>query len=132
VTEQASSPRRGEIYWVDFDNSRGSEQTGRRPAVVITTDLFNSRMPVIVVAAITRKVKRWVPLVAVTLPAGRPLPHECQILVFQVRTVDKSRLTGCLGQLDINQVEELKKVMRVAWALLRIRLLELHLPRRSY
>lgn len=77
--------------------------------MVISTDLLNSRTSVVVVAAVTAKKKQWCPSVTVNLPAGRPLRHECQILVFQVPTVDKARLTECKGQLDANQVEELKK-----------------------
>jgi mRNA interferase MazF len=117
VTGRLSSPRRGEIYWVDFDHSRGSEQAGRCPAVVISTDLLNSRTSVVVVAAITTKKRQWHRSVAVNLPAGRPLRRECQILVFQVVTVDKSRLTECKGQLDENQIEELKNAMRETWEL---------------
>lgn len=112
-----SSPQRGEIYWVDFDNPRGSEQAGRRPGVVISTDLFNSRMPVVTVAAITRQVKQWYPSVAVNLSAGSPLPDECQILVFQVVTVDKSRLDAYIGRLDAKQLEDLENSMRETWAL---------------
>lgn len=85
--------------------------------MVISTDLLNSRTSVVVVAAITTEKKQWYPSVTVNLPAGRPLRRECQILVFQVVTVDKSRLTECKGQLDANQVEELKNAMCVTWEL---------------
>ena len=85
--------------------------------MVISSDLFNSRTPVVVVAAITRQIKQWSPSVAVILPAGKPLRHECQILAFQVKTVDKSRLNGCKGCLDANQLEELENAMRQTWGL---------------
>jgi mRNA-degrading endonuclease toxin of MazEF toxin-antitoxin module len=83
---------------------------------VISTDLFNDRTPVVVVAAITRQIKPWSD-VAVTLPAGKPLRHRCQILVFQIMTVDKSRLRKYKGYLDPDQLEQLRKAMRATWEL---------------
>lgn len=84
--------------------------------MVISTDLFNGRTPVVVVAAITRQIKPWSD-VAVTLPAGKPLRDKCQILVFQVKTVDKSRLKKYEGRLDSDQLKQLRKAMRATWEL---------------
>lgn len=110
-------PRRGEIYWIDFNPVIGSEQGGRRPAVVISTDDFNRRMPVVAVAAITTSQAMKTSPLAVNLPAGQPLEQASRILAFQVRTVDQSRLAGYLGCLDAQQVQALKSALRVAWDL---------------
>ncbi len=48
--------RRGEIYWVDFSPSRGSEQAGRRPALVVQNDVGNRFSPTTIVAAMTSRV----------------------------------------------------------------------------
>jgi mRNA interferase MazF len=111
-----SPPRRGEIYWVDFNPSRGSEQAGRRPAVVISQDSFNSRMPTVVVAAITSQLKPAA-YVVVNLPENRPLRLASQILAFQVTTIDKSRLESYAGELDTVQLGQLKNALRMAWDL---------------
>jgi mRNA interferase MazF len=110
-----SPPRRGEIYWVDFSPARGSEQAGRRPAVVISLDSFNSHMPVVVVAAITTKIKSF--NFTVDLPQGQPLEEHSQILAFQVTTIDQSRLDGYLGALDAQQVVDLKNALGTAWGI---------------
>lgn len=110
-----SPPRRGEIYWVDFNPSRGSEQAGRRPAVVISLDSFNSHMPVVVVAAISTKIKSF--SFTVDLPEGKPLEEHSQVLAFQVVTIDQSRLGGYLGSLDGEQAAGLKNALRTAWGL---------------
>ena len=73
-------------------------------------------MPVIVVAAITSKVKP-ARRVCIDLPQGKPLPLASQILAFQVTTIDKSRLDGYLGVLDASQLEELKAALRLVWDL---------------
>jgi len=111
-----SPPRRGEIYWVDFDPARGSEQAGHRPAVVISVDSYNNRMRTVVVAAITSQLKP-ASRVVVDLPAGRPLPKASQILVFQVTTIDKSRLEDYAGALSSAQLEKLKDALCLAWGL---------------
>lgn len=110
-----SPPRRGEIYWVDFSPARGSEQAGRRPAAVISLDSFNSHMPVVVVAAITTKIKSF--NFTVDLPQGQPLEEHSQILAFQVTTIDQSRLDGYLGALDAQQVVDLKNALGTAWGI---------------
>ena len=116
MTNPPSSPRRGDIYWLDFNPSRGSEQAGRRPAVVISQDSFNSRMPVVAVAAITSKIKPAM-RITVILPAGKPLALESQILAFQVMTADRTRLGGYLGCLDKQQIADLENALRLAWGL---------------
>ncbi len=79
-------------------------------------DSFNSAMPVVVVAAITTKIKP-VYTVTVILPEGRPMDRKCQILAFQLMTIDKSRLDGYAGHLEPSQIEELKNALRRAWGL---------------
>ena len=46
--------KRGEVYWVEFDPVRGSEQGGLRPALVVQNDVGNRYSPTTVVVAITR------------------------------------------------------------------------------
>jgi mRNA interferase MazF len=110
-----SPPRRGEVYRVDFSPARGSEQAGQRPAVVISLDSFNAHMPVVVVAAITTKIKAFT--FTVDLPQGKPLREHSQILAFQVLTVDKARLTRYEGSLDPDQTTQLKEALKTAWGL---------------
>jgi mRNA-degrading endonuclease toxin of MazEF toxin-antitoxin module len=117
VPHPQTPPRRGEIYWIDFNPVIGSEQGGRRPAVVISTNDFNRGVPVVAVAAITTSQSTRPSPIAVNLPAGRPLELASRILAFQVRTVDQSRLAGYLGCLDPQQVEALKAALRVTWDL---------------
>ncbi|WP_326635594.1 type II toxin-antitoxin system PemK/MazF family toxin [Streptosporangium sp. NBC_01755] len=110
-------PKRGEIYWVDHNPARGSEQAGMRPGVIISRDSFNSRMRVVVVAAMTSQVKPSLTKVAVMLPRNQPLKKEGQILSFQIMTIDKARLGGYMGCLDKNQIEDLKESLRFVWDL---------------
>jgi mRNA-degrading endonuclease toxin of MazEF toxin-antitoxin module len=116
MTSRPGSPLRGDIHWIDFNPSRGPGDAGLRPAVVMSMESFNSLMPVVTVAAITTRITPTYN-VTVTLPAGRPLSRECQILTFQVMTVDKARLGGYMGSLDATQLEKLENAMRLTWGL---------------
>ncbi|WP_078912460.1 type II toxin-antitoxin system PemK/MazF family toxin [Streptomyces sp. NRRL S-646] len=109
-TSQSQYPRRGDIYWVDFNPARGSEQAGRRPAVVISLDSFNRVMPVVVVAAVTTRIREG-SKIQVTLEAGDPLPQRSAILGFQVTTIDQARLEQPGGRLRAEQIDELDEVI---------------------
>lgn len=108
-------PQRGEVYWVDFDPRRGSEQGGVRPAVVISSDLFNRHWPVCTVAAITSQVKKS--SLVVDLPAGQPTPVDSQILPWQLHTIAHERLGDYIGDLSPEQLEELCDKLRMIWEL---------------
>lgn len=105
-------PQRGEIYWVDFDPARGSEQAGRRPAVVVSGNLQNAKAKTILIAAMTT-TRRESPL-TVIVPAVGSLREDGSILVFQLMTIDKTRLGDFLVRLNRYQIDELNAKMKVA------------------
>lgn len=84
---------RGEIYWVDWNPARGSEQAGRRPALVIQNNTGNQLSPTTIVACITsRQMKKRYPF-HVPVPPG-VLPKESTIMCEQLMTIEQSRLDG--------------------------------------
>jgi mRNA interferase MazF len=109
-SKRSECPQRGDIYWVDFNPARGSEQAGHRPAVVISLDSFNRVMNTVVVAALTTKVREG-SKIQVVLEAGDPLPQRGAILGFQVSTIDQVRLERFGGRLRLEQLKELDEVI---------------------
>ena len=93
----------------------GSEQQGPRPAVVISLDSFNRAMKVVVVAAITTKVKPS--RTTLLLPVGRPLSRESMVLPFQIHTFARERLRSRAGCLDSGQIADLEDKLRLSWGL---------------
>src|SRR5687768_5505270 len=83
VPKQCNQPRqaqmtvkRGEIYWVEFDPVKGSEQGGRRPALIIQNNTGNRYSPTTVVAAITRTLPpQPYPFVVLIEPSESGLPE---------------------------------------------------------
>lgn len=105
-------PRRGEVYWIDFHPARGSEQAGRRPAVVVSNDVMNRYSPTIVVAAITGAPQTKQYPQNVTIPGG--LQVEGTILGGQLTTIDKTRLEGFRCRLDAPTMAALDAALAVS------------------
>ena len=94
--------RRGEIWWIDPDPVRGSEQAGRRPAVVVSRDAINRASPVVVIVPLTthRKQRIYPSDVLLRAPEGG-VTADSVVLTLQVRAVAKERLRGRLGALSM-------------------------------
>lgn len=104
--------RRGEIYWVEVDPAKGSEQGGMRPALVVQHDLGNQYSPTTVVAAITRTIPpRPYPFVVVVRPDESGLPEVSAVNCAQVATVQKdgpaSRLRPPRGEQEVRPIGRL-------------------------
>jgi mRNA interferase MazF len=82
VSETAPAP--GDLVWVDFSPTLGTEQSGRRPALVISDQAYNEVSGRALLAPITSRVRGW-PF-EVALPAGSEILGV--VLVDQVRVVD--------------------------------------------
>ena len=72
--------KRGEIYWVEFEPVKGSEQGGLRPALVVQNDIGNRFSPTTVVVAITRTIPpRSYPFIVVIEPGESGLPARSAV-----------------------------------------------------
>ncbi len=97
--------RRGEVWWVDLDPTRGSEIRKTRPAVVLTADALNRARRTVVVVPLSTGPAPRPPIVIAVTSAGAGSVAVCD----QVRAVDKGRLTQRAGQLaaaDLRAVED--------------------------
>ena len=90
---------RGEIYWADLDSARGREQTGRRPVIVISHDIFNERSGTVIAMALTSQPQR----------AGFPLtlelknidlPKRSWVKISQIRALSTARLKDRIAALS--------------------------------
>ena len=104
--------RRGDIYWVEFDPIKGSEQGGLRPALVVQHDVGNQYSPTTVVAAITRTLPpRPYPFVVVLDPSDSGLPERSAVNCAQLATIHQqgpeSRLRPPRGQQEALPIGQL-------------------------
>lgn len=94
VKAAARRIRRGEVYWVNLDPTIGTEINKIRPGLVVSPDDMNAILPRVIIAPITSKGQ----------PLGcRPVllfdGKEARILLDQLRSVDKRRLTSKMGEI---------------------------------
>lgn len=92
-------PRRGEVWLVNFNPGRGSEQKGIRPALVIQNDVGNQYAATTIVAAITTTIKIY-PVTVLVKKKSAGLSQDSMVNCAQLLTVDKKRLKRKLGTLD--------------------------------
>lgn len=103
-------PERGHAVWLDFDDGRGHEQGGRRPALVLTPKRYNEVVGNMVVCAISRQVKGY-PF-EVALPETSRVVRGA-ILVDQIRTVDyNARRVDFMGLVPVETMREVDKKLR--------------------
>jgi mRNA interferase MazF len=97
-------PNAGDLIWTDFDPTRGREQAGRRPALVVSSASFTENTGLAVVCPITSRVRPFP--TSVVLPAGLPVAGE--ILTSNVRSIDTQarpiRYTGASLPSNIRQL----------------------------
>ena len=95
------------VFMASLDPTRGSEQAGKRPVLVISRERINQLLPVVNVIPLTsrKSASRTIYPNEVLLPAGTAgLQFDSIALCYQVRTLDKSRLEDDLGELSDTSV----------------------------
>jgi len=115
------TPKRGEIYLVNFDPTVGAEIQKTRPALILQNDIANRHSPITVVAAITSKFDE--PLypteVLVSVPEGG-LSVDSVVLLNQIRSIDKNRLVRRLGAIRPQTMEQVERALQVSLGLLKL------------
>lgn len=108
--------KRGEIWLINFNPARGSEQKGKRPALIIQNDIGNLYASTTIVAAITTTIKKY----PVTVLAGKRdggLKEDSMINLAQILTIDKNRLIKRLGQISEDRMKEVDEAAAVSLGL---------------
>lgn len=106
---------RGDIYYADLGRGVGSEQEGYRPVVIIQNNKGNKHSPTVIVAAISSKVG-----VKPKLPTHYFINAECGlelpsiVLMEQIRTLDKQRLTKYIGRLTKEHIQGMNHALAVS------------------
>lgn len=106
---------RGDMYYADLDPIIGSEQGGYRPVLIIQNNTGNKHSPTVIVAAITSKagVKAKLPT-HYFLEPGNGLEKTSLVLLEQLRTVDKQRLTDFIGTLPEEHIRRINHALAVS------------------
>ncbi len=110
-------PVRGEVWLVNWNPARGSEQAGKRPALVIQNDIGNEKASTTIVAAVSGSVKLYPMNVKIDPPEGG-LERSSIVKTSQILTVSKERLEKRLGQISAKKMEEINRAIKLSLDLL--------------
>ena len=101
-------PRRGDIWWVNLDPTRGSEIKKTRPCVVIGTNILNQRRRTVVIIPLSTGPEAAPPLLVPVDCAGK----SATAVVDQIRAVAKERLHRHLGELSPGDLIKIEEALR--------------------
>lgn len=113
------SIRRGDLFYVNLDPTKGSEQAGVRPVLVIQNDVGNEYAPTVIIAPLTTKAfARRYPTNVNVLEGTAGLREDSTVLLSQVRTIDKHRLERKLGHVPPALMREVDEAIKVSLGLI--------------
>lgn len=103
---------RGDIYIADLDPSRGSEQAGIRPVIVVQRETIDRFTQTVVIVPLTSNLRRAnIPgTITITAEEGG-LTQESVALCYQISVIDRQRLIRQLGKLSSLYVQQLNEAL---------------------
>ena len=106
-------PRRGEIWLVDLDPTRGHEQSGRRPVLILSVNEFNlGPADLVIVIPLTSRIRGIPSHVRIDPPEGG-LTRPSAVLCEAVRSVSKGRLVRPWGRVSGTSLERVEDCVRI-------------------
>jgi mRNA interferase MazF len=96
-----------EIYWADLNPTKGSEQSGKRPVVVISGETMNEHLPICIVCPLSSKVKDYSTCTLIPKSKTNKLTVDSEIITFQIRTAYQNRLTKKIGNITTEQLQDI-------------------------
>lgn len=104
-----------DVYYCDFGDNDGSEQSGERPSLIISNDLGNVNSDTIIVLPITSKKKKDLPIHYILYKNIYPFfkDEENTVLTEQVRCVSKKKLHRKMGQISVEDFNNIVIILNV-------------------
>lgn len=101
---------RGEIRWADLNPTRGHEQAGQRPVLVLSHDVFNERSGTVIAIALTSQEPRAGYPLTLELSSVR-LPKRSWAKISQIRTLSTERIGKRLGRASDEELAALVEAL---------------------
>jgi mRNA interferase MazF len=106
--------RRGDLYWVDWSPAHGSEQMGRRPALIVQLDPANRnpRYPNTIVVTVSTSGRDVFSHVPIEPTSENGLRERSFAKCEQILTVSKDRLSGYIGRVSPELMNRAAQAMK--------------------
>ncbi len=111
--------KRGDVFYADLSPVVGSEQGGVRPVLVIQNDIGNRFSPTVIIAAITAQIQKAKLPTHVEIEAkAHGMERDSVILLEQIRTIDKQRLTDKITHLEEETMRKVDEALQISVGLI--------------
>ncbi|MGO3155271.1 type II toxin-antitoxin system PemK/MazF family toxin [Mesonia sp.] len=108
--------KQGEIWEVYLDPIKGSEQGGRRPAVIISGDLANTNLNTVIVCPLTSKLKNYQGNLIAEPNETNGLKKKSEVMTVHIRSISKESFKAKLGYFDKKElaiiIQGLNKIIK--------------------
>ena len=108
---ERNAVRRFEVHLISLDPLKGSEVRKTRPCVIISPDEMNKHIRTIIIAPMTSTIKNYPTRISTTFQGKKG-----QVVLDQIRTVDKSHLAKQLGSISSSAEEKVLRVLQEMFA----------------
>jgi len=108
-----AEPRRGEVWLADLHPTRGREQSGRRPVLVLSADFFNAGPADLIVILPLTSTLRGIPLHVEIRKGDGGTRNDSAILCEAIRSISKDRLISRWGTLSPGAMHEVEDRLRI-------------------
>lgn len=103
--------RQGEIWYANLNPSKGSEQAGFMPVVIISGNLLNQYLNVVIVVPLTTRVKKYKGNPVLSPNEVNGLKRESEMLIFHIRSVAKDHLVEKAGAITPAELDRAIKTL---------------------
>lgn len=107
-----TSIRRGSIVWAELDSTMGREQGGRRPVLVVASDLFLTQADTLTIIVPATSVDRGWPNHVQLKGKDTGLSKPTYAMTEQIRTITRDRIHGVIGVVDKATMKEVDGWLR--------------------
>lgn len=104
--------KQAEIWYADLNPVKGSEQAGFRPVVILSGNLMNTYLNVVITAPLTSKIKNYQgnPIIDPTSKNG--LKNQSELLIFHLRSISKDRLVEKIGEITKTELTQALETLK--------------------
>jgi mRNA interferase MazF len=103
--------KQSEIWIADLNPVKGSEQKGLRPVLIISGNMLNQNLQVVITCPLTSHIKGYKGNPVLIPSAENGLKEISEVVVFQIRSISKERLVEKIGSVSLEQLNEIKTTL---------------------
>ena len=101
--------KQGEIWYAELNPTVGSEQSGFRPMVILSGNMLNEYLKIVIACPLTTEVKGYRGNIVLEPDSQNGLSLRSEVLVFHIRSISKQRMKRKIGEISEQHVRQLKQ-----------------------